>query len=303
MDLYLSLATGGSLYNLTREEIAEPRDLFQSLGRSNATIWVSTPSFAKLCLMEGSFSRSLLPGVRKFLFCGETLPVEVAAGLLQRFPDSEVWNTYGPTEATCATTSLKITRSILSRYHPLPVGYPKPGSTILICRADGSNADEDERGEIIIAGPNVSPGYLGKPELNEKAFFNFAGQRAYRTGDRGYFHKGLLFFDGREDHQIKLHGYRIELGDIEIHLMAMPAVQDAIVIPRMKNGHPDALCAFVIIKNRSVLSDFELSRSLKKDLEQSLPAYMIPRHFYFLDKFPLTSNGKVDRRGLAKLIK
>jgi D-alanine--poly(phosphoribitol) ligase subunit 1 len=126
MDLYLSLATGGSLYNLTREEIAEPRDLFQSLGRSNATIWVSTPSFAKLCLMEGSFSRSLLPGVRKFLFCGETLPVEVAAGLLQRFPDSEVWNTYGPTEATCATTSLKITRSILSRYHPLPVGYPKP---------------------------------------------------------------------------------------------------------------------------------------------------------------------------------
>jgi D-alanine--poly(phosphoribitol) ligase subunit 1 len=245
----------------------------------------------------------MLPGVRKFLFCGEILPPDVAGNLLERFPGAEVWNTYGPTEATCATTSLQITKNILKTYHPLPVGHPKPGSLLRVLKPDGTMADEDERGEIIIAGPNVSPGYLGKPELTARAFFRLEGQRAYHTGDRGYFHKGMLFFEGRQDHQIKLHGYRIELGDIEVHLMQLALVQDAVVIPRMQDGDPDSLCAFIIPQERGNLDDFELSRLLKKELGQRLPAYMVPRIFYFLDKFPLTHNGKVDRRGLAKRLK
>jgi D-alanine--poly(phosphoribitol) ligase subunit 1 len=300
MDLYLSLATGGTLYSIANEEIADPRQLFISLAGSNISVWVSTPSFVKLCLSEPAFTIDMLSGLRKFLFCGEILPPEVAASLLQRFPAAEVWNTYGPTETTCATTSVHITQRILSHYRPLPVGYPKPDCRILVIKPDGTPAIEEESGEIVIAGPNVSPGYIGQPDLNDKAFFELEGQHAYRTGDQGYFHKSLLFFDGRQDDQIKLHGYRIELGDIEANLMALPSVLDAIVIPRLKDGQPNSLSAFVILRNATTLTKLELARMLKHELGQHLPAYMLPRKFYFLDKFPMTANGKIDRLRLAE---
>lgn len=165
MDLYLSLATGGTLYSLRMEDTVGPKKLIAKLGESNTTVWVSTPSFAQMCLSHPGFTQSLLPELRKFLFCGETLPPQLAASLLQRFPKAEVWNTYGPTEATCATTSVQITQDVLARYYSLPVGYPKPGSQILLMNSRGAPVEEGERGEIVIAGPNVSLGYLHQPDL------------------------------------------------------------------------------------------------------------------------------------------
>ena len=300
MELYLSLSTGGTIFSLSRDEISEPKELFGTLGKSGATAWVSTPSFAQMCLFEPTFSEKLLPELRKFLFCGETLPPEVAASLLERFPKAEVWNTYGPTEATCATTSLRITRDVLAKYNPLPVGFPKPDSDIRVIRADGSRCADNERGEIIIAGPNVSPGYLGQPELTGKVFFKLEGQQAYRTGDSGHFEQGMLFFDGRQDNQIKLHGYRIELGDIESNLQALPLILDAVVLPHFKNGLPDFLAAFIILKNGPVQGEFETTRNLKRELRKRLPDYMVPHKFYYPEMFPMTANGKIDRRKLAE---
>ena len=124
MDLYLSLATGGTLHSITREEIADFRRLFRSLTESGLTTWVSTPSFAQLCLAERTFAAERLPGLRRFLFCGETLFPETAARLCERFPEAEVWNTYGPTEATVATTSIRITPEIAARGGALPIGFP-----------------------------------------------------------------------------------------------------------------------------------------------------------------------------------
>jgi D-alanine--poly(phosphoribitol) ligase subunit 1 len=242
----------------------------------------------------------MLPKLHKFLFCGETLPPKVAAGLIQRFPAAEVWNTYGPTEATCATTSVQITKSILSHYSPLPVGRPKPDSYIFVVKENDLPSTDDEHGEIIIAGPNVSPGYLNQPTLSQKAFFYLNGQRAYHTGDLGHFREGMLFFDGRQDNQIKLHGFRIELGDIESNLMALPSVLDAVVIPCLIDGQPDALAAFVILKESPAQIEFEFTRLFKRELGQHVPAYMVPRKFFFVDEFPMTANGKVDRRKLAE---
>ncbi len=302
MDLYLSLVTGGTLFSINRDEIADPRQLFLALAGSHVTVWVSTPSFAGMCLLEPTFSAAMLPQLRKFLFCGETLPPEIAAALLQRFPAAQVWNTYGPTETTCATTSVQITPAILSHYSPLPVGYPRPDGRIAVLKADGTPARDDEHGEIIIAGPNVSPGYLNQPDLTRKAFFDLDGLPAYHTGDQGHFHEGMVFFDGRQDHQIKLHGYRIELGDIEANLMAMVSVQEAIVLPCYKNGQPFALAAYVTLKNSTGQKNTEIIRALKKELGDRLPAYMVPRYFHFLSQFPLTTNGKVDRRKLAESV-
>jgi len=156
MDLYSSLATGGALFSIPQEEISEPRRLFETLGASGITVWISTPSFARMCLMQPNFQRQMLPHVRKFWFCGETLAPEVAAELLRRFPGAEVWNTYGPTEATVATTSVQITEEVIARHNPLPVGQAKPASRIVICDENDQPVATGGRGEIIIAGANVA---------------------------------------------------------------------------------------------------------------------------------------------------
>ena len=185
MDTYPALVTGGTVTSVTKDEIANPRRLYPLLGGSGVTTWVSTPSFAQMCLVEPAFNAGMLPQLRRFLFCGETLAPEIASQLLDRFPAAEVWNTYGPTEATVATTSIRITREILDQYSSLPIGYPMPGTRVLVMDEQGHEAPPGERGQIIIAGPNVSPGYLNRPDLVEKAFFVLDGHRAYRTGDWG----------------------------------------------------------------------------------------------------------------------
>jgi len=300
MDLYCSLATGGTLFSISRDLIANPKELCRALTSSGVTTWVSTPSFAQMCLVEDKFSDAMLPRVRRFLFCGETLPPQTAAQLLKRFPIAEVWNMYGPTEATVATTSIRIDASILERYSPLPVGRAMPGSEIFIVNGKRELLPANQRGEIIIAGPNVSPGYLARPELTADAFFQYRGQRAYRTGDFGRFRDNLLFFEGRMDEQIKLSGYRIELGDVEANLRALAVVRDAVVIPVIKEGTAQSLTAFVVLAERDGASHFDLSHRLRNQLSERLPTYMLPRKFVFLDTFPMTANGKIDRASLAK---
>jgi D-alanine--poly(phosphoribitol) ligase subunit 1 len=303
MDLYLSLVNGGTLFSVTKNAIADSRQLYQAFAQSGVTTWVSTPSFAQMCLIEKSFGEGMLPSLRRFLFCGETLANETAAQLLDRFPKAEVWNTYGPTEATVATTSIRVTRAVLAKNNPMPVGYTMPGTRIPIMGENGEPVSEGERGEIVIIGPNVSPGYLNRPDLTTKAFYAIDGTRAYRTGDWGRTREGLIFFEGRMDGQIKLHGYRIEIGDIEAHLRGLPEVSDAVVLVVEKGGKPDSLAGFVVLRERGAGSDFDLGLALKKKLGERLPNYMVPRKFWFLDAFPMTPNGKADRRRLAELLR
>src|SRR6266702_7296815 len=207
---------------------------------------------------------------------------------------------YGPTEATVATTSIRIDDSILQKYSALPVGRAMPGTQILVVDQNCRELPANERGGIIIAGPNVSPGYVGRPDLTARAFFEYRGLRAYKTGDLGRFCDSLLFFEGRIDEQIKLSGYRIELGDVEANLHALPSVRDAVVIPVIKNGAAQSLTAFVSLAARNETSDFKLAHNVRSQLGQRLPVYMLPRKFVFLDAFPMTANGKVDRAALAR---
>ncbi len=299
MDLYCSLVTGGMLFSISRDLIENPKKLYRALAGSGVTTWVSTPSFAQMCLVEDKFAEAMLPHVQRFLFCGETLAPQTAAQLLARFPQAQVWNMYGPTEATVAATSIHIDGAILEKYSALPVGRVMPGTKIFIVDA-GVELSANNRGEIIITGPNVSPGYVGRSDLTAGAFFEYCGQRAYKTGDLGRFRDSLLFFEGRIDEQIKLNGYRIELGDVEANLRALPSVRDAVVIPVIKNGAAQSLTAFVTLLARNETSDFKLAHNLRSQLGQRLPVYMLPRKFVFLDAFPMTANGKVDRAALAR---
>ncbi len=280
MDLYGALRTGGTIFAVEREEIADPRRLFARLEGAPLTVWVSTPSFARLALAEAGFGSEMLPHLRRFLFCGEPLGADLSRALIARFPGCEVWNTYGPTEATVAVTLVRITADMAD---PLPVGRPAPGMDVWV----------SEQGELTIAGPQVGLGYLGS---SPGGYFTLPdGRRAYRTGDLGHVgDDGLLYCDGRIDRQIKLHGYRLELEEIEGALRAQPGVADAAVVPVMRGGRPDHLVAFVVGGGEPVV--------LRAGLARCLPAYAIPRIFRQMAALPLTLNGKLDRRVLEDVV-
>ncbi len=301
-DIYLALTTGNTIFSLTKELATNLRALFQALGKCGATQWMSTPSFAQMCCIEKSFNSTMLPALRRVFFCGETLAPETAAQMLERFPGVEILNTYGPTEATVAVTGVPVTRELLAQWNPLPIGRVMPGTRIIIRDEKGEPVPSGERGEIVIAGPNVSPGYLGRPDLTEKAFAPFEGTRCYRTGDWGRDRDGLIFCEGRMDGQIKLHGNRIELGDLEANLRALPEIADAVVLPVKKHDVVDSLAAFVVLAGAKEGSDFEQAAKLKTRLGERLPAYMVPRKFHFLPSFPMNNNGKADRKKLAELL-
>ena len=121
----------------------------------------------------------------------------------------------------------------------------------------------------------------------------------FRSGDWGQVVDGQLFFHGRMDHQVKIAGHRVELGDIEVHLAALPRVSAAAVVTTMKDGRPDALHAFVVLTERATNDDHAIAAQLRLALAAVLPAYMMPRRFHVVEQMPLTANGKTDRRALA----
>ncbi len=317
MDLYQCLACGGTLYTLSHDTVNNYSQLIHSLSKSNASVWVSTPSFADVCLADPTFCADIMPQLSLFLFCGETLNVSTARRLYERFPSAVVVNTYGPTESTVAVTEVVITKEMCGSTSPLPVGRAKPGSFVFT-----------EADEIIIAGNTVAKGYFHMPEKTSESFFETVidGQRmrAYRTGDLGYIDAdGMLRYCGRIDNQIKLHGYRIEIEDIENNLTAIEGIDKAAVIPVEKDGKLKSLTAYVTSASRpvsymnasqntsrapgapayeSITGKNITSKSIKDSLRLMLPDYMIPKKIIFVNEIPLTSNSKVDRKALKNAL-
>lgn len=159
MDLYTAFYTGGTLWTMPKEVQKDAAALFSSLERSGAQVWVSTPSFAEVCLADRRFNSALLPEIKLFLFCGETLQNAIVQKLHSRFPGDKVVNTYGPTESTMAVTQVEIPPSLAAAEEPLPVGAPKPGTWLFIAGPEGEDLPEGERG---FAASQRARGELGQ---------------------------------------------------------------------------------------------------------------------------------------------
>ncbi len=296
--IYPALVSGGSLKPLEKSVIQDFKQLFLTLAHLDIDVWVSTPSFMDICLMEPSFDEQHVPELTTFLFCGEELTKKTAHELLNRFPHAKIYNTYGPTEATVAISSVQITQEVLDRYERLPIGYVKSDTRVLITN-EGAQVPEDQTGEIIISGPSVSKGYLNNSEKTQKAFFRYEDQPSYHTGDAGRMTKeGLLFYEGRIDQQVKLHGYRIELGDIEHHLLMDQRVKQAVVVPKYQGTKVQQLVAFVVLEKPAGQPNFQLTKAIKAGLANTLMDYMIPQKIIYVDLLPQTVNGKIDRKKL-----
>ena len=148
-------------------------------------------------------------------------------------------------------TDVLVTPELAAADHALPVGRAKPGTRIEIHDTDGKSVPEGEKGEIIIIGDTVSTGYYRQEELTKKAFFTVGESRAYHTGDEGYLRDGMLYYCGRIDLQIKLHGYRIELEDIENNIRRLPQISHAVVIPNQRGGKVSSLTAYVVLNEHA----------------------------------------------------
>ncbi|MCE3294861.1 MAG: D-alanine activating enzyme [Crocinitomicaceae bacterium] len=276
----------GATLLLNSKEITEQPDVFlERIAQHGGTVWVSTPSFA--FIYSRMSDPKLASGLKYFLFCGEMLPNILAKSLKENYSNTRIYNTYGPTEATVATTLIEITEKEINEYNPLPVGYPKAESRILI---DGD--------EIIIAGKNVSIGYLNRPDLNEQKFIQIDGERAFRTGDNGYMKDGMLFCKGRNDDQVKLHGYRIELNEITAKIDEIEYVVKSETIALRRNDEVKKIVSLVELKPGTSL---DARHDILNRLELSIPHYMVPSDIRVLDKMPLNQNGKADKKKLQEI--
>lgn len=303
MDLYMSLASESCLVSLEKSIQGDYKALFARLADSDANVWVSTPSFADLCLADRSFCQELMPNMELFLFCGEILTNKTVNNLHERFPGAEVYNTYGPTESTVAITEVLVTKEVNEQFNPLPVGQAKPGTVLKIM--DGMNElPEGEKGEIVIIGNTVSAGYFNNPKENERAFFTYdlngTPTPAYRTGDKGYLQNGQLFYCGRIDLQIKLHGYRMEIEDVEKNLVKVEHVEKAVVVPVYEDGKVKSLKAYCIY-GLPVESEFKTQKLIKQQMAEFVPDYMIPKKICFVSEIPMTANGKADRKRIQEV--
>lgn len=308
-ELVGALATGGCLYALSREAAHDYGLLFRELADSRADVWVSTPPFADLCLVDGSFGHDLLPQLCLFLFCGDTLTHRTASNLRERFPQARVANTYGPTESTVAVTYCEIDDGMLANPCALPVGRPRPGTELHVMRSaapEGAFIEEcraGESGEIVISGDTVAKGYFNDVEKSAFAFGEATladGRhvRTFRTGDIGHLDEsGMLHYEGRMGSLVKVNGFRIELGDVENHLSALAGIKCAAVVPVMREGRASALRAFVVLDHEDAGAN-ETPRAIRERLGRCIPSYMVPRSVRLLERMPLTSNAKIDRKQL-----
>lgn len=296
--LYVCLPLGSCLLNIDKNVSADFKLMDAYMLSYKPDIWVSTPSVIRTCLYDMEFIQNTKKNIQQFIFDGEILQKELAAKLFEYYPTAKIVNAYGPTEATVAITACEIMPQMLSDDNELPIGYPLDDGKLDIIK-EGHEVNDNEVGELFVTSDSVACGYWNNKEQTEKCFSkDDKGDYKYCTGDLVYKQDGMFYYVGRKDFQIKLNGYRIELNDIEINMQNLPYVKACCVVPKVKNGKTEFLCAFVVLSDVKD-TKIKMTMKIKKDLSKKIPVYMIPKKVIFIDELPLNINGKIDRKKLV----
>ncbi|MEL5213898.1 amino acid adenylation domain-containing protein [Serratia nevei] len=298
MEVWAALLNGGALVVIAPEVMMEAERLAAELQRHRiTTLFLTTALFNQYV---HSISGALAQ-LKYLISGGEKEDPGAYARLLQERGPVHLIHAYGPTETTTFATTARIERA--EGEARLPIGKPIGNTRAYLLDARGRPVPMGAVGELHIGGVGVALGYLNRPELTVQRFlsdpFNpVGGGRMYRTGDLArYLPDGSLEYQGRCDQQIKLRGFRIEPGEIEVQLAASPWVREAVVQVCSTEHHP-RLVAWIVPTadaDRSVLQG-----QLRAYLSERLPEYMVPSAYVWLDALPLTANGKLDRRALPE---
>ena len=286
LEIFLPLSVGAEVVLASREEAADGEALAERLATSGATVMQATPTTWRLLLESGWRGDGRL----KALVGGEAWPDSMARAL--RECCGSVWNLYGPTETTIWSAVAEVGEG------PVLIGAPVGNTTLHVLDAGLRPVPVGVPGELCIGGAGLALGYLDRPELTAERFVADplrAGGRLYRTGDRVRRRAdGQLEFLGRLDSQVKLRGYRVELGEIEAVLARHPAVAEAVALVREDVPGDARLVAYLV----AAAGQAPGAGELRSHARASLPDYMVPSAYVLLDAFPLTPNRKVDRKAL-----
>jgi len=298
-DLFVAWEKGASVYALQPLDLIAPA---RFITRNQLTIWFSVPSIPALMRRKNTLKPDSLPSLRVSLFCGEPLPAETAEAWQAAAPQSVVENLYGPTELTIACLWYRWN----SHSSPatcvnglVPIGRPFPGLGAAVVDDSLATVGAGGSGELCVSGPQTTPGYWRDPAKTAERFVDLPGQsfppeRFYRTGDRvTRLPSGDYVYLGRTDHQIKVMGFRVELGEIEACLLSEPNTVQAVAVGwPVKDGSAEGIVAFVSG------TDIDLDW-IRKEAGKRLPAYMVPREVRLVESMPLNVNGKIDRLALT----
>ncbi len=288
--IFPSLATGGCLHVISQERAENPALLGEYFSREKIDVLKIVPSHLA-ALQSGAHPARVMPA-RRLILGGEASRLDWIERLRGLSPACEIYNHYGPTETTVGVLTYHVAAPLPStRSATLPLGRPLPGAQVHVLDAERRPVAAGEQGELWIGGAGVARGYLNRPELTAEKFV--AGR--YRTGDLAReLPDGNLEFCGRVDHQLKFHGYRVELGEIENALREQQDVREAVVLLREDASGDKQLIAYLA-------PDGVQQAALREHLKGRLPQYMVPSAFVPMEKLPLTANGKIDRQALAAL--
>ncbi|MCG1018059.1 non-ribosomal peptide synthetase, partial [Mycetohabitans sp. B4] len=293
-EVWAPLLNGATAVVISRDTVLNPAAFAQTLREQRISIlWLTVGLFNQLFIELGP----VFPQLKALIVGGDALDASVVAQVLKGTPPQQLINGYGPTESTTFTTTYRI-NAIREDIVSIPIGRPIANTRIYLLDRYGQPVPLGTVGELYIGGAGVARGYLNRPELTAERFVRdpFASEpdaRMYKTGDLArYLPDGNLEFLGRNDHQVKIRGFRIELGEIEACLTQHAQVRDAVVLATGE-GQDKRLVAYVVAD-----PDDALAGTLRTHVAAALPEYMVPSAFVQLDAFPLTPNGKLDRRAL-----
>ncbi len=288
-EIWISYLVGATLWLAEKEIVGDPDALVQALENNKISVLHAVPTLLSLFPHD-------VPGLRLINLGGEMCP----QALVERWatPERQLFNTYGPTEATVSASIAS-----LHRGETVTIGKPLPNYALLVADSELKLLPQGETGELCIIGPGVAEGYLGRPDLTAEKFVanpyaqNEHEARLYHTGDLARIDlAGNIQCLGRVDDQIKIRGFRVELGEIEAVLAKESGIATAAVVLR-NIGEVEQLIAFYVASTEAIPAPSEL----RKNLAAQLPPYMVPARFESVQRLPRLTSGKIDRNALRLL--
>lgn len=297
-ELYACLLYGSKLILVPEITAKDPKKFLQLLRNENVTVLNQTPTYFYNLLDRELLNEDSNLSVRYIIYGGEALKPNLVKPWKDKYPFTKIINMYGITETTVHVTFKELNDEDLLSSNS-NIGQPIPTLKVYVMDKYLHILPYGVEGEMCVSGLGVCKGYLNRPELNNEKFIQNPynpSEILYRSADNAILSKnGDLYYLGRIDNQVKIRGFRIEIGEIESKLLRHPNISKCVVLPK-KNGDTDSYLVAYVVADEKISAN-----ELKLYISKLVPEYMIPSFFVFLDKMPLTSNGKVNRKELLNM--